>query len=124
MQLATEYSKFWRLIQQWNLVKRADEKPALDGNAVTACLGCHPRLIARIQTFVLAWQYDQPQLDAQAEQRCSEWLKAEWEKGGIVPLDQRPPPPPAKGAKKKKEPVPPQKAGAEDAERRKRQKSE
>ena len=124
VQLATEYSKFWRLIQQWNLVKRADEKPALDGNAVTACLGCHPRLIARIQTFVLAWQYDQPQLDAQAEQRCSEWLKAEWEKGGIVPLDQRPPPPPAKGAKKKKEPVPPQKAGAEDAERRKRQKSE
>lgn len=121
--LAGEYGKFWYLIKQWNLIERAEEKPALDGNAVTACLGCHPRLISQIHNYVLAWQYDQPALDGDAEERCKEWLKSEWEKGGIVPFDQRPAPPPGKGAKKKKDPVPPTQKGSE-GERRKRQKSE
>ncbi|SJX64237.1 related to tRNA nucleotidyltransferase [Sporisorium reilianum f. sp. reilianum] len=120
--LASEYTRFWRLITQWNLVARADEKPVLDGNAVTACLGCHPKLISQIQTFVLAWQYDQPQLGGDAEEECRTWLKAEWDKGGIVPFDQRPAPPPSKGDKAKKKPVPAK--TAEEGERRKRQKSE
>ncbi|CDU25492.1 related to tRNA nucleotidyltransferase [Sporisorium scitamineum] len=122
-QLASEYSRFWRLINQWNLVVRADEKPVLDGNAVTACLSCHPKLISQIQTFVLAWQYDQSQLGGEAEEECKTWLKAEWERGGIVPYDQRPPPPPppGKGEKAKKEPVP---IKTDEGDRRKRKKSE
>ncbi|KAJ1023167.1 hypothetical protein NDA16_003320 [Ustilago loliicola] len=126
--LAREYGQFWQLIKQWNLIERADEKPVLDGNAVTATLGCHPRLISQIQTFVLAWQYDQPtaQGGVEKEEGCKAWLKGEWEKGGIVPFDQRPPPPPGKGdkgGKKKKDPAPAAK-GAEEGDRRKRQKSE
>ncbi|KAI3485741.1 hypothetical protein L1887_50897 [Cichorium endivia] len=87
VELAREYAQFWTLVQQWNLVERADEKPLLDGNAVTACLGCHPRLISQVQTFVLAWQYDQPSSGPALEAQCSEWLKAEWAKGGIVPVE-------------------------------------
>ncbi|GAK68294.1 tRNA nucleotidyltransferase [Moesziomyces antarcticus] len=118
VELAREYAQFWTLVQRWNLVERADEKPLLDGNAVTACLGCHPRLISHIQTFVLAWQYDQPLSGPELEVQCSEWLKAEWAKGGIVPVDQRPPPPPSKADKAKKKPA------VETPDRRKRQKSE
>lgn len=126
VRLVREYGHFWQLIKQWDLIERADEKPVLDGNAVTAALGCHPRLISQIQTFVLAWQYDQPsaQGGVEKEEECKAWLKGEWEKGGIVPFDQRPPPPPGKGdkGKKKKDPAPPTKN--EEADRRKRQKSE
>ncbi|CCF48968.1 hypothetical protein NDA11_003824 [Ustilago hordei] len=125
--LAREYGQFWQLIKQWGLIERADEKPVLDGNAVTATLNCHPRLISQIQTFVLAWQYDQPaaQGGVDKEEECKAWLKGEWEKGGIVPFDQRPPPPPSKGDKGKKTKDPTAAAKpAEDRDRRKRQKSE
>ena len=123
--LATDYSRFWRLVTQWNLVERAEEKPVLDGNAVTACLGCHPRLISQVQTFVLAWQYDQHTLSEGAEEECQAWLKGEWEKGGIVAVDQRSAPPPGKGEKGKKKKEGGQvKVGGEEVDRRKRQKSE
>lgn len=126
VKLAQGYGQLWHLIKQWNLIERAEEKPVLDGNAVTSCLGCHPRLISQIQSYVLAWQYDQPEVNADAEERCKAWLKAEWAKGGIVPVDQRPAPIPSKGdkGKKKKEPAPPQKGDTGDGDRRKRQKSE
>ncbi|KAJ9474173.1 CCA tRNA nucleotidyltransferase, mitochondrial [Pseudozyma hubeiensis] len=122
VQLASDYARFWQLIQQWNLVERAEEKPVLDGNAVTACLECHPRLISTVQTFVLGWQYDRDQLGEGAEEECKAWLKSEWEKGGIVPFDQRPAPPPGKGEKAKKKPVAAK--TVDESDRRKRQKSE
>ncbi|SNX85748.1 related to tRNA nucleotidyltransferase [Melanopsichium pennsylvanicum] len=125
--LAKEYAVFWRLIKQYDLISRAEERPLLDGNAVTATLGCHPRLISQIQTFVLAWQYDQDTLGADSEEKCKDWLRGEWEKGGIVSFDQRPQPPPVKGKGGKKKEVTPQQQkdhdGA-DGDRRKRQKSE
>lgn len=129
VQLAQEYSRFWQLIQQWSLVERAEEKIVLDGNAVTACLGCHPRLISQIQVFVLAWQYDQDSIGWGAEEECARWLKSEWDRGGLVPVEQRPAPLPVKGdkgkkAEKKKEPGNVQVEKGAEGERRKRQKSE
>lgn len=125
--LASEYAHFWRTLQQGDLIARAEERPLLDGTALTMALGCHPRLIPTIQTFVLAWQFDrQPgttsEEQARLEQECTAWLKAEWDKGGIVSTEQRPvPPSTSKNDKaKKKGGVTP----ATSADRRKRQKSE
>lgn len=123
-QLASDYAQFWYLIQMWNLVERAAEKPVLDGNAITACLECHPRLISQIQMYVLGWQYDRDHLGPGSEEECKAWLKGEWEKGGIVPFDQRPAPPPAKGDKAKKKSAIVAQMRADEPDRSKRQKSE
>jgi tRNA nucleotidyltransferase (CCA-adding enzyme) len=123
--LAHEYALFWTIATDSGLLQRTEERPLLDGNAVTSALGCHPRLISQIQTFVLAWQYDQPQLSSDAVDKCTAWLTAEWSKGSLVPLDQRSPPAPRKADKSKK-----QKEGTAQftapasEDRRKRQKSE
>ncbi|KAN0061395.1 CCA tRNA nucleotidyltransferase, mitochondrial [Thecaphora frezii] len=121
--LAKEYTAFWQKVREWNLEERAEEKPLLDGNAITAALGCHPRLISRVQTAVLAYQFERldrlPTAAEQADQEaaCVAWLNHEWNAGRIVPFEERPPPvPQAKGKKAKK---------ADDGpDRRKRQKSE
>ena len=88
--------------------------PFSQGNAITAALDCHPRLISRIQIHVLAYQFSH----SGTADECSAWLKTEWEKGGIVPIDERPAPIPTKGAGKKAKKV------EEERDRRKRQKSE
>ncbi|PWY97214.1 hypothetical protein BCV70DRAFT_203050 [Testicularia cyperi] len=125
LRLCYEYSEFWRAVVEWDLVGRAEEKPILDGNAVTSTLQCHPKLISVIQTRVLAWQFDRPAATeasrVELEESCKAWLKAEWENGGIVPPDQRPPPPPGKADKAKKKPAA---TTQPQLDRRKRQKSE
>lgn len=123
--LMDEYSRFWSALQEGGLIDRAEERPLLDGNTITTLLGCHPRQIPTIQTFVLCWQFDtkpaaSAEDHAQLEQQCSAWLKSEWDQGRIVPLDQRLAPLSApKGDKTKKKGV-----ATADQDRRKRQKSE
>ena len=42
----------------------------------------------RIQTAILAWQFDRP-LDQGSQEECKAWLKAQWEGGGIIPPEER-----------------------------------
>ncbi|SPO40755.1 related to tRNA nucleotidyltransferase [Pseudozyma flocculosa] len=129
--LARDYASFWATVRQWKLDERAEEKPLLDGNAITATLQCYPRLISRVQTAVLAYQFehlselpsatDRPAAAEEEVAKCAAWLRAEWEAGRIVPFDERPPPlPAASGSGKAKKAKKPQEA----PDRRKRQKSE
>ncbi len=132
--LAESYGHFWTQIQKWNLIKRADEsrssmamRSRLHWDVIRDSFRRFRLLYSLGSTISLKHQKGM----RKGWRSGKAWLKAEWEKGGIVPLDQRPAPPPGRVKRARERKRRSQRAGffnskgeAEDGDRRKRQKSE
>jgi len=87
-----EYATFWRYITDEHLAEQAHVKPILDGHQIVAALDCAKPLIRFIQPYVLAWQLDHDDMSLSLEERqkrCSDALKAAWDAGHMVPVQQR-----------------------------------
>ncbi len=94
---AVQASRYWlELIQGHDLEARLLEKPRLDGKQVTEVLGFAPGpLMRRIQTAILAWQFEAGPDERSAEE-CAAWVKEQWAAGGIIPEAERTSAAPAK----------------------------
>ncbi|PWN46156.1 hypothetical protein IE81DRAFT_319544 [Ceraceosorus guamensis] len=111
-----EYIYFWHLVvDEWQLLPRAEERPRLDGVQIKEAIGVAPAILTgRIQCAILAWQFlrdappaasdpSYPSWLAKEQEKCSKWLSEEWQEGRIVPPEERVfVPPPKEGSKKAK----------------------
>lgn len=74
---------------------RVSEKPLLDGKEACEVLAIRPgRLMATILKHIEAWQFDRNAAATDEERRqlkeeCKTWLRAEWERGGIILMRER-----------------------------------
>lgn len=91
--VAESYYHFYRQLEEESVLSRIDERVILDGKEILETLQVKPgALMSIITKQVEAWQFDRDLRnysveDAKAD--CKQWLRSEWDRGGIVPIDER-----------------------------------
>ncbi|PWN34053.1 uncharacterized protein FA14DRAFT_136596, partial [Meira miltonrushii] len=91
--IAESYYDFYRQLEEEGLLSRIDERVILDGKEILETLQVKPgALMSIITKQVEAWQFDRDLRNhsiEDAKTECKQWLRSEWDRGGIVPLDER-----------------------------------
>lgn len=91
--VAENYYDFYRQLEREGVLSRIDERVILDGKEILETLQVKPgALMSIITKQVEAWQFDRDLRNRSIEDvksECKQWLRSEWDRGGIVPLDQR-----------------------------------
>lgn len=87
------YCQILAELKRSGLLQRLHEKILLDGREVQEVLHIKPgKIMQIILKRVEAWQFDRDISDTgrdQAKEECKQWLREEWESGGIVPIEER-----------------------------------